>query len=216
MNLIRTVSLGMIASLTFVSAPVFANAPNEVIEEAVDLLSEGLDTRRDELAADEEALRDFIDGILLPRFDREFAAGAVLGKHWRTASDEQKARFIAAFYETLLQRYAEGVVEFDMTRVEIMPYKGDASKRTTVVKTRVRLDDGNKVPVNYTLVNRNDQWRMFDVQIEGVSYVVNFRKELDSEIRSSSLEAVISRLERDAGMVAEVAEVSEADEASDE
>lgn len=192
----------ILAFLLFAAAAPHAeaNAPIEVIEEAVDLLTEGLDTRRDELAADDQALREFIDGILLPRFDREFAAGAVLGKHWRTASDEQKSRFVTAFYETLLQRYAEGVVDFDMSRVEILPYRGDASKRTTVVKTEVRLDDGKKVPVNYTLVNRESKWRMFDVQIEGVSYVINFRKELDSEIRASSLEAVITRLEREAGL----------------
>ncbi len=203
MKTILSVSLTLTALLAFAAAPAAANAPNQVVEEAVDLLSEGLDVRRDELAADEVALREFIDGILLPRFDREFAAGAVLGKHWRSASDEQRTRFVSAFYETLLQRYADGVVEFDMTRVEVLPYKGDASKRTTVVKTRVRLDDGSKVPVNYTLVNREDRWRMFDVQIEGVSYVVNFRKELDSEIRSTSLEDVITRLERDAGLIAD-------------
>jgi phospholipid transport system substrate-binding protein len=184
----------------FIAPQAHANAPIEVIQEAVDLLSEGLDERRDELAADDVALRKFIDGILLPRFDREFAAAAVLGKHWRTASDEQKQRFIQAFYETLLQRYADGVVDFDMSRVEVLPYRGDDTKRTTVVKTEVRLDDGKKVPVNYTLVHRDDTWRMFDVQIEGVSYVINFRKELDSEIRASSLDGVIARLEREAGI----------------
>lgn len=180
-----------------------ASRPVEVIEGAVDLLNEGLNGRKEELAADEAALRDFIDGILLPRFDREFAAGAVLGKHWRTASDQQKDRFVSAFYATLLQRYADGILEFDMDRVEILPYKGDASKRTTVVKTNVRLDDGSKIPVHYTLVNREDQWRMFDVKIEGVSYVVNFRKELESEIRSTSLDAVIERLEHESGASAD-------------
>jgi phospholipid transport system substrate-binding protein len=188
------------ALFAFIAPQAEANAPIDVITEAVDLLSEGLEERRDELAADDAALREFINGILLPRFDREFAAGAVLGKHWRTASDEQKKRFIKAFYETLLQRYADGVVDFDMSRVEVLPYRGDDSKRTTVVKTEVRLDDGKKVPVNYTLVNRDDKWRMFDVQIEGVSYVINFRKELDSEIRASSLNDVIARLEREAGI----------------
>ena len=112
-----------------------------------------------------------------------------------------------AFYESLLQRYAEGVVEFDMDRVEILPYRGDAKKRTTVVRTQVRLDDGSKIPVDYTLVNRDDRWRMFDVKIEGVSYVINFRKELESEIRATSLEAVIQRLERDAGLITEDAEL---------
>ncbi len=180
-----------------------AAEPIDVIREAVDLLTEGLDGRKEELAADKNALYAFIDGILMPRFDRQFAAGAVLGKHWRTASDEQKDRFVAAFYTALLHRYADGILEFNTDRVEILPYKGDANKRTTVVKTRVKLDDGTRIPVHYTLVNREDQWRMFDVKIEGVSYVRNYRAELESEIRSSSLDRVIQRLENDAGIAAD-------------
>ena len=177
-----------------------AAAPSDVIHEAIDLLTEGLDVRREEFAADEDVLFSFIDGILLPRFDRQFAASAVLTKHWRTATDEQKARFVEAFYITLVHRYAEGLLEFDTDRIEIMPYKGNARKRTTEVKTRVRLDDGTRIPVHYTLVNREDKWRMFDVKIEGVYYVINYRKELDAEIRASSLEKVIQRLETDAGI----------------
>jgi len=200
MNIFRLVTFAFIAALALALPDAeAATRPSEVIEGAVDLLNEGLDGRKEELAADEAALRAFINGILLPRFDREFAAGAVLGKHWRTASDEQKDRFVSAFYATLLQRYADGILEFDMNRVEILPYKGDASKRTTVVKTNVRLDDGSKIPVHYALVNREDQWRMFDVKIEGISYVITYRKELESEIRSTSLDAVINRLEREAG-----------------
>lgn len=204
MNMFRWVTFALIATLALAMPDAEATTrPSEVIEDAVDLLNEGLNGRKEELATDEAALRAFIDGILLPRFDREFAAGAVLGKHWRTASDEQKDRFVSAFYSALLQRYADGILEFDMGRVEILPYKGDASKRTTVVKTNVRLDDGSKIPVHYTLVHREDQWRMFDVKIEGISYVINYRKELDSEIRSTSLDAVINRLEREAGLVAD-------------
>lgn len=203
MNMFRLVTFAFIAALALALPDAeAATRPSEVIEGAVDLLNEGLDGRKEELAADEAALRAFINGILLPRFDREFAAGAVLGKHWRTASDEQKDRFVSAFYATLLQRYADGILEFDMNRVEILPYKGDASKRTTVVKTNVRLDDGSKIPVHYALVNREDQWRMFDVKIEGISYVITYRKELESEIRSTSLDAVINRLEREADAMA--------------
>jgi phospholipid transport system substrate-binding protein len=187
--------------LGFVAMPTYAAGPSEVIREAVDLLAEGLNGRKEELAADKDALYGFIDGILLPRFDREFAAGSVLAKHWRTASDTQRNRFIEAFYVTLLHRYADGILEFDTDRVEILPYKAGKSKRTTTVKTRVQLDDGTNVPVNYILVNRNDQWRMFDVHIEGVSYIINYRKEMESEIRGSSLEQVIVRLEKEAGII---------------
>jgi len=194
--------IAFLVCLGLFAAPSHAAGPGEVIEEAVDLLSDGLDGRKEELAANKDELYSFIDGILLPRFDREFAAGSVLAKHWRTATEEQQQRFVEAFYVTLLHRYADGILEFDTGRVEIMPYKGDAKKRTTVVKTKVRLDDGSNIPVNYVLVNRNDQWRMFDVRIEGVSYIINYRKEMESEIRGSSLEKVIARLEKEAGIAA--------------
>ena len=196
----RYIFTAIMLALSFIAPDARAAAPSDVIHDAIDLLTEGLDVRREEFAADEDVLFSFIDGILLPRFDRQFAASAVLTKHWRTATDEQKARFVEAFYITLVHRYAEGLLEFDTDRIEIMPYKGNARKRTTEVKTRVRLDDGTRIPVHYTLVNRKDKWRMFDVKIEGVSYVINYRKELDAEIRASSLEKVIQRLETDAGI----------------
>jgi len=187
--------------LGVVTSPAWATTPVEVITEAVELLTVGLDTRKDEFVADEDALYAFIDGILLPRFDREFAAGAVLGKHWRTATDEQKSRFVAAFYSSLVHRYADGILEFDTGRVEILPFRG-AAKRTATVKTNVRLEDSTKIPVYYTLVNREDKWRMFNVTIEGVSYVRNFKMELESQIRVSGLEKVIRRLETEAGIIA--------------
>lgn len=188
------------ACLAALPADGLAAAPDAVIKEAVTLLEEGLDGRRDELKADKQELYAFIDGILLPRFHREFAAAKVLGKNWRTASADEKSRFIDAFYATLVQRYAEGILEFDTSRVEILPFRGDANGRYSTVKTKVSLDDGTKVPVHYDLVNAKGGWRMFNVKIEGVSYIVNYQKELAAEIKASSLVAVIERLEDEAGI----------------
>ena len=186
------------AHLALSSVSAQAMTPNEFIEEAVDLLTERLDGRKDELAEDNEALYALIDDILLPRFDRRFAAGQVLAKHWRRADAEQKNRFVDAFYTTLLHRYAEGVLEFESERVEVLPYRGNPEKRITTVKTRMRLEDGTKVPVNYALIRRGEEWRMFDVTIEGVSYVRTFRAEFESEISQKGLERVIVRLESEA------------------
>lgn len=199
----RPVIAAILVCLTLATSHAGGLSPDQVIEEAVELLTSGLQERREKLKSDKDALYEFIDGILLPRFDRKFAAIAVLAKHWRTASDEQKQRFIDAFYTTLVRRYADGILEFNMDRIVIMPYKGNPKKRTTVVKTRVRLDDGTKIPVFYTLVNRENRWRMFDVKIEGISYIVNYRKELDAEIRRTSLDQVIERLETAAGLTSD-------------
>jgi len=188
----------VIAAVLLGPASVLATTPNDFVREAVDLLAERVDGRKDELAADSDALYALIDEILLPRFNRRFAAGQVLAKHWRTATPEQKDRFVDAFYTTLLHRYADGILEFENDRVEIMPFRGDATRKIAIVKTTVRLEDGTTVPVNYALFNGKEGWRMFDVTIEGVSYVRNFRVEFDSEIRNSSLEDVIMRLEVEA------------------
>lgn len=176
------------------------DSPNAVIESSVGLLAEQLDGRKEELAENRRELYTIIDGILMPRFDRRFAAQVVLAKHWRTASEEQQTRFIEAFYRALLRKYSDGILEFDPDMITVLPYRGDASKKRTRVRSTVALDDGSKIAVDYELVKRQAGWLVFNVVIEGVSYVRNFRAELDSEIRASSLDAVIDRLESEAGI----------------
>ena len=178
------------------------DSPNAVIETSIVLFAEQLDGRKEELAANREELYEIIDSILLPRFDSRFAAQVVLAKHWRTATEEQQTRFIEAFYRALLRKYSDGILEFDPNMVTVLPYRGDATQKRTKVRSTVALDDGSKVSVDYDLVKRKSGWLVFNVVIEGVSYVRNFRAELDSEIRSSSLDAVIARLESEAGIAA--------------
>jgi phospholipid transport system substrate-binding protein len=178
-------------------------SPNEMIEEAIALFAEKLDGNKEALAADKDALYAVVDEILLPRFDRAAAARAVLGKHRSDATADQIERFTAAFYTTLLRRYSEGLLEFENDNIEVLEFRGDITARAVTVRTQVRLDSGTKVPVDYLLANKHPGWLMLDVKIEGVSYVRNFRTELDLEIRSTSLAAVIDRLEKDAGITAD-------------
>ena len=187
--------------MTIGAADVLAEeSPNAVIESSVALFAEQLAGRREELAANRQELYKVVDAILLPRFDSRFAAQVVLAKHWRTATEEQQTRFIEAFYRALLRKYSDGILEFDPEMVTVLPYRGDDTKKRTKVRSTVALDDGSKVAVDYDLVKRKSGWLVFNVVIEGVSYVRNFRAELDSEIRSSSLDAVIARLESEAGI----------------
>jgi len=179
----------------FLGASAFAQSPNDVIQSASDELAAELSGRKEHLAANRDELYATIDNILLPRFDRRYAAQLVLGRHWRDANAEQRDRFIDAFYASLLRKYSDGVLEFDQDRIEILPFRGDLSKPRTTVKTKVTLDDGTEVPVNYGMVNRDSNWLIFDVTIEGISYVRNFRTELNSEIQATGIDAVITRLE---------------------
>jgi len=198
---VRSLAISFVAlAMSFAPALAEDESPAAVIESAVTLLAESMEGRQDELASDPAALYALIDEILLPRFDRKFAAQMVMAKHWRVANEAQRERFIEAFYQALLRRYADGLLEFDQERVSVLPYRGDDSKPRAKVKSTVVMNDGTKIAVDYELVKRDAGWLLFNVVIEGVSYIRNFRTELDSEIRSSSLDAVIERLEGEAGI----------------
>ncbi len=184
--------LALVIGLLPLSA--IAQSPNDVIQSAADELAAGLEGRKAELSANRDALYALIDKILLPRFDRRYAAQLVLGRHWRDASDEERDAFIDAFYGSLVRKYGDGALDYDQDKLEILPFRGDDTKPRTVVKTFVYLDDGTKVPVNYGLVKRDSGWMMFDVTIEGISYVRNFRTELNAEIQANGLRSVINRL----------------------
>ena len=199
-DMLRRMLIGLAAIALGTAALAADDSPNAVIESSVTLLAEKLDGRKQELSDNRDELYTIIDEILMPRFDRRFAAQVVLAKHWRNASEEQRSRFIEAFYRALLRKYADGILEFDPDMIEVLPFRGDATKKRTKVRSTVLLEDGSKVAVDYELVKRKAGWLVFNVVIEGVSYVRNFRAEFDSEIRGSSLDAVIARLESEAGL----------------
>ncbi len=202
MSLLRKVmALGVLLSASLVA--LADDSPVTVVQSAADELAAALTENRATYESDRPALYALINTILEPRFDRRYAAQLVLARAWRDASDTQRKAFIDAFYNTMLRKYADGVLQFDETRMKVLPYKAKANSKRAIVKTEVRLDDGSTVPVNYGLVLRKSGWKVYDVTIEGISYVRNFRTELAAEINATSLDAVIARLQGAAGGASE-------------
>jgi phospholipid transport system substrate-binding protein len=170
-------------------------APQQLIEKvAQDLLHE-IDANRPALESDPAKLRAVVDKTLLPNFDADFSARLVLGKYWRTATEQQRQRFIDAFIQSLMRQYGNALLDFTADRLTVLPFKGDAASRSATVRTEVRRDNGALVPVNYSLHATPQGWKAWDVTIEGISYVKNFRTDFGAEIEAKGLDAVIQRLE---------------------
>jgi phospholipid transport system substrate-binding protein len=180
------------------AAPVCAEptAPNQVVQGIVDNLGKTMDSRRAELQANHEALLKAIDDIVLPHFDIDYASILVLGQNARTATPEQRARFAHAMYNSITHRYAEGLLKYTEGRVRVLPFEGELNDKRTLVRTQVVLDDGKVVPVDYAFRKTKDgDWRAYDVIIEGISYVTNYRNQVAAEIAKSGLDALTTRLE---------------------
>lgn len=170
--------------------------PQELVTKvAQDTLKE-LDANRAEYRKNPSKVRELVDKTMLPHFDTEYAARLVLAKHWRTANEQQRKRFIEAFYQTLLQNYGEALLEFTPDRLKILPFQGDANAKAVTVRSEIRRDNGQRVPVNYSLRQTPQGWKAYDVQIEGISYIKSFRTDFGAEIDQRGLDAVITRLEQ--------------------
>jgi phospholipid transport system substrate-binding protein len=188
----------MLCLLLIAAAPLHAEnlQPNQVVQNLVDDLAKTMEARRDELQKNREALLKTIDGIVLPHFDIDYASLLVLGQNARTATPEQRARFAKAMYNSITHRYAEGLLKYTEGRVRVLPFQGELNDKRTLVRTQVVLDDGKVVPVDYAFRKTSTgDWKAYDVIIEGISYVTNYRNQVAAEIAKSNLDALTTRLE---------------------
>jgi phospholipid transport system substrate-binding protein len=169
--------------------------PQELVQKVAEDTLRDLDANRAEYKKNPKKVRELVDKNMLPHFDTAYAAQLVLAKHWRTATPEQRKRFVEAFYQSLLQNYGEALLEFTPDRLRILPFQGKPDDTVVTVRSEVRRDNGSRVPVNYSLRKTPQGWKAFDVTIEGISYVKSFRTDFAAEIQQKGLDAVISRLE---------------------
>jgi phospholipid transport system substrate-binding protein len=169
--------------------------PQELVENSAKRMLQELDANRSMYKNDTAKLDALVANVLLPNFDTEYSARLVLGQTWRTATPEQRKRFVDAFYHSLLRNYGSALVDFSADRFVILPYKGDPNDTMATVRTEVKRSTGDKVPVNFSLRKVDGVWKAWDVVIEGISYVKSFRTDFGSEIQQKGLDEVINRLE---------------------
>ena len=204
--MLRSLALATaIAFGTVAAVPVFAQAaatapaqqaPVQIVQGIADQLASAIEGHRDELKKNQEKLIGVIDDVFLPHFDIDYASILVLGQHARTTSPAQRERFAKAFYNSITHRYAEGLLNYTRGRVKVLPFKGDLNDKRTVVRTQVVLDDGKLVSIDYAFrKGRSGDWKAYDVIIEGISYVTNYRNQVDAEIRKVGIDQLITNLE---------------------
>jgi phospholipid transport system substrate-binding protein len=174
---------------------VDASAPDKLIQTAASAMLKELDAHRADYRANPAKVHALVDQVLLPHFDTDYSARLVLGRHWTAASEDQRQRFIKAFYKSLLSNYGDALADFTADKLKVFPYAGDANAANATVRTQVRKSDGSQVAVNYTLRRTDQGWKAWDVVIEGISYVKSFRDDFGAEIDQKGLDEVIGRLE---------------------
>ena len=176
------------------ATPVPGPGPQQLIQKVSQDLLRDLDINRALYKKEPQKLRALVDKHLLPNFDVDYAARLVLGKHWRTASEAQRKRFIDAFYQSLMRNYGDAILEFQENQLKILPFRGEPASGTATVRTEI-MRQGTPVPVNYSMRATPKGWKAWDVTIEGISYVKNYRTDFGAQADKEGIDAVIQRLE---------------------
>jgi phospholipid transport system substrate-binding protein len=170
--------------------------PSDIVQSAAQGILKELDANRDAYRKDPNKIGTLVDKYLLPHFDTEYAARLVLGQYWRTATPEQKKRFVDAFYHSLLQNYGSALADFTADKLKVFPTKVDPGADHATVRTEIKRDSGDRIAVNYVLRKTPEGWKAYDVNIDGISYVKSYREDFGSQIAQQGIDAVIARLER--------------------
>ncbi|WP_202840975.1 MlaC/ttg2D family ABC transporter substrate-binding protein [Luteimonas saliphila] len=180
------------------AAPAPANmqgSPSELVLENTRRVLETIEARRTEFARDRAALQRFVSGEFTTMFDRDYAARQVLGRHGRGASDADVKAFGDALADNLMRRYGSSLIDFN-TRLQVRIKSETALPRGLGVKVSSELvrQGGEPIPVDYLMRRAGSGWRVFDVMVEGVSFVQTFRQQFDPELQRKSIAQVTQEL----------------------
>jgi phospholipid transport system substrate-binding protein len=171
--------------------------PDVVLKETTEKMRDLIRQNHKEYTADKNKFYSVVDEVLVPVFDVRYIAQLTLGKNWRNASEQQRSRFADAFKTSLIRTYADALLaNYDSVDAKYEPLRMPAN--ATDVTVRVQLMRANvKKPVAMAFAMReaDSQWKIYDVIIENLSLITNFRSQFTSEIKKSGLDALITKME---------------------
>ncbi|MEN8260912.1 MAG: ABC transporter substrate-binding protein [Pseudomonadota bacterium] len=167
--------------------------PQKVIQEASDKLQERLQDKS--FISDFARVNRYVAEVIDPHVHFNRMSLYVLGKHWRNADPDQRARFKKEFRAMLIRTYSRAFTEFKEWNIRYLPLRMNSQDKKVVVKTEILQPGIRPVAVNYRMVNDRGTWKVYDITIEGVSLVTNYRSDFSRDVeRTGSLESVIARL----------------------
>jgi ABC-type transporter MlaC component len=171
--------------------------PSEMINSSIEKMNNELgdETNKSRLEDNKGELYSIIDATLSPYFQKQYAGRLVLNKHWAKSTNEQRERFTEGLYQSLVKSYALTLLNFDISNIKVLPIdKITNETKKVTVKSEV-LYRGELIPMNFSFGLFKNGWRFYDVRIEGVSYIKNYRNQFNAEINAVGIDSVISRLE---------------------
>ena len=184
-------SVMLMAAPSVVMAEISAE---ELVKQTADDVLNTIKNDKDIQAGNQQKIFALAEEKILPNFDFERVCRMVLGKNWKAASPEQQAVFQKEFRSLLLRTYAVALGKYKNQVIEFKPLRAEPDAKNVSVKTQILQPGGQPIAVDYSLVKAEGGWKVYDIVIESVSLVTNYRSQFSNEIRTNGLDSLNKKL----------------------
>ncbi|HEX7380603.1 MAG TPA: ABC transporter substrate-binding protein [Nevskiaceae bacterium] len=174
-----------------------ANTPEASLKGSVEQLQSLIEQHRAQYKANPQSFYKVVNEVAVPHFDVRYIAQIVMGRYWREATPAQRQAFAENFKDMMIRSYANGLLEnASTTKVEWKPSRYQAGDKTATVRTVMARDDGQNIPIDFAMRLVDGHWKVYDIVIDNISLVLNFRTQITTDMQQNGIDAVITKLKR--------------------
>jgi len=190
---IIVLAIAMLAFATMASASD-AKAPEQIISETTNRMLDALKQEQGLIKQQPNRVNALANQIIMPHIDFQSMSSWVLGKYWRRATAEQKQQFPVQFRRLILRTYATALSEYTDETIHYLPLRASDGDSDVTVRTFIERSSGPGIPVAYRMHQVQKDWKVYDISIDGISLVNNYRRSFSIEIRRHGLDGLINKL----------------------
>ncbi len=182
--------------LAFIATPALAAHPaEELVQQTTEKVLARLKADSEKLKADSDLIYPLVEDLVLPHFDFHRMSVWVLGKNWRLASAEQQQQFTIEFRTLLVRTYAKALLEYTDQSLNYLPFHAKEGAKKVTVKTEIQQSGGPSIPLHYSMyLNKAGEWKVYDIKVDGVSLVSNYRSSFATEVRNGGIPKLLEKL----------------------
>lgn len=188
-------AITLLLSFSFGFSAVNAEiSADELVKQTAEDVLTTVKNDKDIQSGNQQKIYALAEEKILPNFDFDRVCRMVLGKNWRTATPEQQASFQKEFRSLLIRTYASALSKYKDQVIEYKPLRAEPGAKNVSVKTQILQPGGQPIAVDYSLVKADNGWKVYDIVIESVSLVTNYRSQFSNEIRQNGIDSLNKKL----------------------
>jgi phospholipid transport system substrate-binding protein len=170
--------------------------PDQLVQKVTEEVMTAIKSDKQLAAGDKQKAMKLAEEKVLPYIDFEEATRLAVGRAWPQATPEQRKKLVSEFRNMLVRTYSNAIEAYQGQTLKVMPSRGGKqdTKDEATVRTQFTRAGGKPLPIEFQMRKVGDNWKVYDIAVEGISLVLTYRSEFDSVVKQDGIDGLIKRL----------------------